>query len=325
MVAYLVSLGAVSAFALSAPGSDAHAVPTLGSVSPAIGTASQSTLCALPVPEEARSANAQPSEAPGAEPSEATSPTESCLASAICAVKQRIRWRTAAWTPSFCDEIAHAVLTSSHKHQLPPLLLVAIMIDESTMNENAVRITMKNGSVYAKDGGLMGLRCVVDKQGRCKNGDLRGMTWSEVVEPTTNIALAAHQLAYWRDSGGVTARKTLVRDADGVSRPRTRLIRCTHEDHGFWAHYNHGGRYIDHGPARNYPVRVASLHQALSRTLKMDPKAFPRLSLAHASPGRYASMGARGAGAQQHSLCRTIMDVGSVCRQSDTAEVHSAN
>lgn len=321
LVAYLVSLGAVSAYALSVPASDAHAIPALGPAGPQVGTALQYMVYALPFVEKNRSSESHPNEPASAELTEAFGPAEACLASAVCAIKERIRWRTPAWTPGFCEEVAHTVLTQAQKYRLPPLLLVAIMINESTMNENAVRITTKDGSVYAKDGGLMGIRCVVDKQGRCKNGDLRGMSWAEVVEPTTNIAIAARQLAYWRDFGGVTARKTLVRDGDGVLRARTRLIHCTHEDHAFWAHYNHGVRYIDHGPASSYPRRVGSLYHALSHALSMDMdrRTLPQLGLPHASPGRYAWISDRRDGERQHSLCRTIMDVGPVCKQSGTA------
>ncbi len=278
----------------------------------------RSLLGALPIADSPRAEN------PGTESANVDS-TEECLASAICAIKQRIRWRTPAWTPEFCEAIARTVLESSRKHQLPPLLLVAIMINESTMNEGAVRITLKQGTLYAKDGGLMGLRCVIDKHGRCRNGDLRGMTWSQVVEPMTNITLAARQLAYWRDSGGVEERKTIARGSDGVMRTRSRLVHCTHSDHAFWAHYNHGMRFIDRGPARYYPNRVGSLYQALSRTLRMDESPYVGQGLASAGLKGLRGMGTRRLGSHQRSLSRTIMDAAPTCKQSATAEVHSQN
>ena len=44
----------------------------------------------------------------------------------------------------------------------------------------------------------------------------------------------------------------------------TKDVPCTHANHAFWAHYNHGPRYIDHGPARHYPHRVAVIDHALA-------------------------------------------------------------
>jgi len=315
LAAYWVTVGAVPAYALLAPGIEAHAIPSLATVSPAVETVARSMSSALPVGNEFDTAITQTGPSDG-------SVTESCLASALCAVKQRIRWRTPVWTPAFCDKIAHTVLESSRKYQLSPLLLIAIMVNESTMNESAVRITLRSGALYAKDGGLMGLRCVLDERGRCTNGGLRGMTWSQVIEPTTNIAFAARQLAYWRDAGSIAVRKTIVRGRDGIVRTRTKLVRCTHQDHAFWAHYNHGVRYIDHGPARYYPVRVGSLYLALARTLKVDDGPAAAFSLASASAGSHHPwMTDRRVGV----LCRTIMGVGPVCEPAATAELRFQN
>src|SRR5687767_11398776 len=78
-------------------------------------------------------------------------PSEACLARTVCTLKDRVRWRTAAWTPDFCQKISRAVIKSSKRHQIHPALLVAVMINESDMNEKAVRLTEKNGALYAKD------------------------------------------------------------------------------------------------------------------------------------------------------------------------------
>jgi hypothetical protein len=300
LVAYLVVVGAVSIFALLVRPARAEAFT------------SQAQLCSMPVPEAHRTT--------AVEKTEEALPTESCLAAAVCAVQQRIRWRTAAWEPKFCEQIAHTLLSSSQRYHLSPLLLFAIMINESTMNERAVRLTVKDGALYAKDGGLMGIRCVLDKQGRCKNGDIRGMSWSDVAEPTTNIKIAARQLAYWRDFGGVATRRTVVRDSDGRVRTTMRQVHCPHEDHPFWAHYNHGERYIDHGPARYYPYRVGSLYATLSQALQMDDTQVSAGGLARRAGGSVAWMRDRRVGLRQHSLCRTIMDMGPVCRPPATAE-----
>src|SRR3954462_1187655 len=77
---------------------------------------------------------------------------EACLAQTICAVKERIRWQTPAWTPSQCRKIADAVNDSAKRHDLSPTLLLAIMVNESDMNEKASRLYTRNGKIYAKDG-----------------------------------------------------------------------------------------------------------------------------------------------------------------------------
>src|SRR5204863_57576 len=120
----------------------------------------------------------------------------------------------------------------------------AVMLNESDMNEKAVVTTMHGGQVYAKDSGLMGIRCVVDKHGRCMNGNVRGLYWKSVMDPLTNIDLGAHELATWRDGAGVEQVTVHVRDQWGHIRPKTKYVTCPHKTHAYWAHYNHGPRYI---------------------------------------------------------------------------------
>ena len=65
---------------------------------------------------------------------------DTCLARTVCSVKEKIRWQTPAWTPSQCGRIADAVATSAKRHDLSPTLLLAIMVNESDMNEKAARV-----------------------------------------------------------------------------------------------------------------------------------------------------------------------------------------
>ena len=76
-------------------------------------------------------------------------PTEDCLSNTICAVKDRVRWRVSAWKPAFCQKIAHAVLESAERYQIPPALILAVMINESDMNEVTFRTTVRNRAIYA--------------------------------------------------------------------------------------------------------------------------------------------------------------------------------
>ena len=192
---------------------------------------------------------------------------ESCLAQTICAVKERIRWQTPAWTPSQCRKIADAVNESAKRHDLSPSLLLAVMVNESDMNEKSARTYTRNGKIYAKDGGLMAIRCMLDDKDRCTNGNVRGVAWKDLMTPTTNIELGARELAHWREGGGVVRTTITKVDANHHRYQVTKNVPCHHKTHGWWAHYNHGPRYIDKGYARHYPHRVAVLDHAFATVM----------------------------------------------------------
>ena len=203
------------------------------------------------------------------EPTLGASPdaARNCLAQTICSVKERIRWQTPAWTPSQCRKIADAVSTSAKRHDLSPSLLLAIMVNESDMNEKSARAYERDGRIYAKDGGLMAIRCLLGDHDRCTNGNVRGVPFKELMDPVNNIEAGARELALWRDGGGV-ARTTIVkRDAEGHLHRVTKDVPCQHKTHAWWAHYNHGPRYIDKGYPRHYPHRIAVLDHAFATVM----------------------------------------------------------
>jgi hypothetical protein len=195
---------------------------------------------------------------------------DGCLASTLCSLKQRVGARKGAttWTPEFCGKLAGGVLTSARKHDLAPALLVAVMINESDLNENAARVSHPAGGL-AKDSGLMGIRCVLAR-GRCTNGLVRGMSWRSVMDPLTNVELGAVYLAHYRDGGGRSKVSVRKRDADGSIVTVVKNVPCAHRDHAYWAHYNHGTHFISQGPARLYPHHVAVLQDALADSLRLD-------------------------------------------------------
>ncbi len=144
------------------------------------------------------------------------------------------------------------------------------MINESDMNEKAFRLSLRGGKVYAKDGGLMAIRCVVNRKDHCVNGNVRGMAWKDLMDPVTNIEVGARELAYWRDGGGIASRTINRRDSQGHVQQITKNGPCHHQTHAWWAHYNHGPRYIDKGYPRHYPHRIAVLDHALATVLNLD-------------------------------------------------------
>jgi len=210
---------------------------------------------------------------------------DTCMVKTICSIKQKIRWMTPAWTPPECQRIANAVAASSKRHELSPTLLLAIMINESDMNEKAFRLTLRGGKVYAKDGGLMAIRCVLDRREHCLNGNVRGMAWKDIMDPVTNIEVGARELAYWRDGGGVASRTINRRDNQGHVQQITKDGPCHHLTHAWWAHYNHGPRYIDKGYPRHYPHRIAVLDHALATVMNLDAPELNRRITIH-DPGK---------------------------------------
>jgi hypothetical protein len=251
-------------------------------------------------------------------------PSESCLASTICEVKERVRWRTPAWKPNFCRAVAHAVLKAAEQYRLPPALILAVMINESDLNENAVETTYKNGRIYAKDGGLMGIHCVLDQKGRCLNPNPHGLPWQHVMSPVSNIDLGARELAYWRDVGGVEKSYHVWRDRHGMLHTEERLIRCRHKDHAFWAHYNHGERYLDHGRARHYPHRVAVLYYALLQAMSLDSKPLTSIVLTVKDHGQRARTADRPVELRYRKLCQSIRQAGPHCGTIAAAHLSGA-
>ena len=141
------------------------------------------------------------------------------------------------------------------------------MVNESDMNEKSARAYTRNGKVYAKDGGLMAIRCMLDDKERCTNGNVRGVAWKDLMDPVTNIELGARELAHWREGGGVMTQDDRQARRDGTRYKVTKNVPCHHKTHAWWAHYNHGPRYIDKGYARHYPHRVAVLDHAFATVM----------------------------------------------------------
>jgi len=188
------------------------------------------------------------------------------------------------------------------------------MLNESDLNEKAVATTMKHGKVYAYDSGLMGIRCVVDKKNRCLNGHVRGIAWSSVMDPIQNIELGAKELGRWRDGGGITQVSIRVRDkATGELKSKTKYVTCQHKTHAYWAHYNHGPRYIDSGPARHYPHRIAVLYYALNKEMNVDAPELTASNITIQDPGLRIRTVDRPVEARYRKLCEQIRGVGGVC------------
>jgi hypothetical protein len=244
--------------------------------------------------------------APASPPNDDSSAATDCLTSTICAVKEKIRWQTPAWTPSQCRTISEAVSASAKKYKLSETLLLAVMINESDMNEKAARSYTRNGKVFAKDGGLMAIRCHLDSHDRCTNGDLKGMPWKDLMEPATNIELGARTLAMYRDGGAVMEKTITKLGPDGQRVRVTKAVPCTHKNHGFWAHYNHGPRYIDKGYARHYPHRIAVIDHALAQVMNVSAPELTSGAITMRDPGKRERTADRPLEPRYKKLCEQI-------------------
>jgi hypothetical protein len=231
-----------------------------GVAAPVLGLTSRSSSAMVASPRTPEAAS-EPDFAPVGE-------QDDDLASSLCSMRRRVNPRKPSWTPAFCRSLAAGVLDSARRHDLSPALVLAVMINESDLDEKAARLSHPAGAV-AKDSGLMGIRCVLSK-GRCTNGLVRGLPWRTVMDPLTNVELGARYLAHYRDGGGRSLVTVRTRMADGSVRSKVRNLPCAHRDHAWWAHYNHGTRYIKHGEARFYPHHVAVLQDVLADGLGLD-------------------------------------------------------
>jgi hypothetical protein len=186
------------------------------------------------------------------------------------------------------------------------------MINESDMNEKASRSYTRDGKVFAKDGGLMAIRCHLDSHERCTNGDVKGMAWKDLMEPATNIEMGARTLAMYRDGGAVES-KTITKVVDGKREKVTKDVPCRHKNHGFWAHYNHGPRYIDKGYARHYPHRIAVLDHALAQVMNVQAPELTSGAITIQDPGKRARTADRPMEPRYKKLCDQILTSHATC------------
>jgi Transglycosylase SLT domain len=234
-----------------------------------------------------------------------------CLASTICKLKERIRYGRDPWSPELCATIAKGMIESAEKYDLHPALLLAVAITESDLDDKADRTTRKNGEIFARDGGLMGLRCLINDKGHCTNSLVKGMHWKDLLDPLTNIATGAQMLVHYRDGGAIEPESSR---ANRKSNRKVHFRQCRHRTHAYWAHYNHGPLYKPTGYARHYPHRVAVLYHALVRALNASvPDELTATNLTVADPGKRVRTADRPVEDRYKSLTEHILEAGT-CR-----------
>jgi hypothetical protein len=128
----------------------------------------------------------------------------------ICSIQHQIRFQEKAWEPWFCLRVHAAFTKAAAETKQPIRTLFAIAINESDLRLGAKRSTypMKFsraadgtplvedkwvGSVH--DGGLMGVRCRIGKDGLCSNDLIKGWKMLQVFALENNIMLGAKILA----------------------------------------------------------------------------------------------------------------------------------
>jgi hypothetical protein len=243
---------------------------------------------------------------------------DDCLAEGLCRLQHQVGRQRGLWTPETCRSVAAGMTASAARHGLSPALLLAVMIQESNLDEHAVRESHPHGKL-ARDSGLMGIRCHLDGRGRCTNGLVRGLPWRQLMSPLTNIEFGAQYLALYRDGAGRSRVVSRTRQPDGTVREVARSVPCRHLDHAYWAHYNHGTHYIAHGPARWYPVDVAALYAAVGETLGLDTSELARVKTK--GNGAVADAGDRAAHQRSAQLCGAVHAARLFCSTSAIASL----
>lgn len=245
---------------------------------------------------------------------------ESCVADTLCRIKGRISRKAHSWKPETCRTMARGFLDTAARHDLHPALLIAVAINESDLNEEAFATDTKDGAVHATDGGLMGIRCITDKKGRCTNGNVRGISWKDVMDPLTNIELGARELSHYRDGAGIELIEKSRKGRRGEVTVRKHYVRCKHKTHAYWAHYNHGPIYKGTSDSRHYPHRVAVLYYALAQAMSMEiPDELATGTLTVRDRGKRARQADRPVETRYKELTSIIAESGS-CRSVALAE-----
>ncbi len=237
--------------------------------------------------------------------------SETCLAKTLCAIKDRVRWRQPPWSPDLCARLARVSIEEAKRSSISVAIAWAVVVNESDLTADAMREYHKDGRLFAADAGLGGIRCVFDQwelqRGRrvCANRGVRGVAWEEILDSEANLRLVFAYLAYFKDGGGVELNR---------HGRRMTFAACRHLDHAWWAHYNHGPRYIGQGPARHYPHRIAVIALALSRALGVEapPELQGPISVVlHREKPRRPD---RPVGTRQKRLVSQILAVTGTCR-----------
>ena len=154
------------------------------------------------------------------------------------------------------------------RNNISPSLLLAVMVNESDLEREGRQRHRRTAQLYAKDSGLMGIRCVVDKHGKCTNGYVRGLAWKTVMDPLTNIELGARELA--RGAPAASTRKTVRVRNGGQRRGEAEVRAVPAQDPRLLGPLQPRPRLHSTGSARHYPHRVAVLRHALAQALNVE-------------------------------------------------------
>jgi hypothetical protein len=139
-------------------------------------------------------------------------PPRDVSAAQVCQVQNALRWQRPAWSAQRCCDVAAALSILPEKAEL-----LAVMANESNMNEKAIRWA----GPRTCDVGATGIRCILGDNGKCTNGAARGYTVAQLQDPLVNVRVG-HVLATlkgprwlhrWNGSPGYAARIAVLASA----------------------------------------------------------------------------------------------------------------
>jgi hypothetical protein len=114
----------------------------------------------------------------------------------VCKVQKSIRHKNVIWSAKLCKKIADA-----YNSTFAPWHMFAISINESDMRYN---VHYRAGK-HKVDVGLTGVRCFLNRYGRCTNWPVKNWTISDLKNPVKNIEAGAKILKQKLDSYGAPA------------------------------------------------------------------------------------------------------------------------
>jgi hypothetical protein len=108
----------------------------------------------------------------------------------VCAAQNAVRGKRPTWSVDLCRRLAF-VLNGTAR----PRTLLAMAVIESDLTVRALSpMKRKAGGERVRDVGLLGIRCLLDQQGRCRNFPVgkEFLSIQELFYPEVNVLLANH-------------------------------------------------------------------------------------------------------------------------------------
>jgi hypothetical protein len=190
--------------------------------------------------------------------------------------------------------------------------LLAIMVNESDMNEKSARSYTRDGKIYAKDGGLMADPLHARRQGAAaRTGTCAASRGKDLMNPRDEHRAGRARARALARGGGVV-RTTITegrRQPPPLSGQRRTCPVSTRRTAGGRTTTT-VPRYIDKGYARHYPHRIAVLDHAFATVMNTPSAGAGKGTHHHSRPGQARTRARPAAGTALQKLYSQIISSG---------------